>query len=311
MWGGYEILQGAIDMHIHSNPDLVKRPQDEYEIAVQAKEVGYRGIVLKQATFYNAGTAAALSRLVPGLEIGTGIVLNHWVGGLNPEAVFCAIALGAKIVWMPTYHSEYHLQVRGRPLPMSAPAELQGRAVEGIRISRDGKLFPELEEICELIAAKDVVLATGHLTPEEIELLVRAAVKKKVQKILITHAELYCPRLSIEQQAKLAKKGAFIEHSFGACMPDYQAKFPCPPEMIVEGIRRVGADRCVMSTDLGQMFNTHPIEGMRMYVQTLLRLDVKERDIDLMLRKTPADLLGFTASSQNDILEQGNTVKAR
>jgi len=293
MWGGYEILQGAIDMHIHSNPDLVERPQSEYQIAVQAKEVGYRGVVLKQATFYNAGTAAALNNLVPGIEIGTGIVLNHLVGGLNPDAVFCAIALGAKIVWMPTYHSEYHLRVRGRPLPMAAPAALQGRTIEGIRISKDKKLFPQVEEICDLIAARDVILATGHLTPEEIELLVSAAVKKKVQKILVTHAELYCPRLSVEQQTKLAQMGAFIEHSFGACMPDYQAKFPCPPEMIVEGIKRAGADRCVMSTDLGQMFNPHPIEGMRMYVQTLLRLGIKERDIDLMLKKNPADLLGF------------------
>jgi hypothetical protein len=294
MWGGYEILQGAIDMHIHSNPDLVKRPQDEYEIAVQAREVGYKGIVLKQATFYNAGTAAALSRLVPGIEIGTGIVLNHWVGGLNPNAVYCAISLGAKIVWMPTYHSEYHLQVMGRPLPRSAPIELQGRAIKGIRISQDGKILPQVEEICEIIALKDVVLATGHLTPEEIELLVGTAIKKKVQKILITHAELYCPRLSIEQQTKLARMGAYIEHSFGACMPDYQEKFPCPPEMIVEGIRRVGAGRCVMSTDLGQMFNAHPIEGMRMYVHTLLRFGIEEKDIDIMLRKNPTDLLGFT-----------------
>ena len=294
MWGGYEILKDAIDMHIHSNPDIVKRLQDEYDIAVQAKKVGYRGIVLKQATFYNAATASVITRLVPNFEIATGIVLNHWVGGLNPDAVYCAIALGAKIVWMPTYHSEYHLKVRGRALPMSASAEFQSRKIEGIRIFRDGKLVPQVEEICELIASSNVILATGHLAPEEIELLVTTAIKKKVQKILITHAEVYCPRLSIEQQEKLASMGAFIEHSFGACMPDYQEKFPCPPEMIAEGIKRVGADRCVMSTDLGQMFNPHPIEGMRMYVQTLLRLGIKETDIDIMLKKNPADLLNFT-----------------
>lgn len=291
MWGGYEILKGAIDMHIHSNPDIVKRPQDEYDIAVQAKEVGYRGVVLKQATFYNAATAAILSRLVPGIEIATGIVLNHWVGGLNPDAVYCAIALGAKIIWMPTYHSEYHLKVRGRALPMSASADLQSRKIEGIRILENGKVVSQVEEICELIASSNVILATGHLTPEEIERLVETAIRKKVKKILVTHAEIYCPRLSVDQQANLADMGAFIEHSFGACMPDYQAKFPCPPEMIVNGIKRVGPERCVMSTDLGQMFNPHPIEGMRMYVQTLLRSGITEKEIDIMLKKNPADLL--------------------
>jgi len=293
MWEEYEILRGAIDMHIHANPDITKKPQDEYEVAIQAREVGYRGIVLKQATFYNAGTALMLRRLVPGIEIGTGIVLNHWVGGLNPEAVFCALTLGAKIVWMPTYHSAFHFQVVGRAMPRSAPAEMQERRVQGIHISQDGKLLPQVEEICEMIAAKDAILATGHLNMEEIEILVAAAIKKNVKKILITHAEEYCPRLSVEQQAKLVKMGAFIEHCFAGCMHTAQAKFPCTPEMVVQGIRRTGADRCVISTDFGQMVNPLPIEGMRMYVHTLLRLGVKEGDIDVMLRKNPAELLGI------------------
>ncbi len=297
MWGGYEILQGAVDMHIHSNPDMVKRPQDEYEIALQAREVGYKGILLKQATFFNGSSALSLRRLFPDLHIATGIVLNHWVGGLNPEAAFGAIALGAKVVWMPTYHSAFHLKVMGRPLPRSAPIELQGRPTRGISILQGGKVLPEVEEICEVIAAKNVVLATGHLTPEEIEVLIPVAVKKKVQKILITHAELYCPRLSVEKQVKLAQMGAYIEHSFGACMPDYQEKFPCPPEMILEGIRKAGAERCVMSTDLGQMFNAHPIEGMRMYVQTLLRMGISEKEIDRMMRKNPSDLLDLIGSA--------------
>ena len=69
MWGGYEILQGAVDMHIHSNPDMVKRPQDEYEIALQAREVGYKGILLKQATFFNGSSALSLRRLFPEIHI--------------------------------------------------------------------------------------------------------------------------------------------------------------------------------------------------------------------------------------------------
>jgi hypothetical protein len=299
MWRGYDILKGAIDMHVHSNPDIVKRPQDEYEICAQALEVGYRGIVLKQAAFFNAGSLTAIRHLLSGIEIGTGIVLNHWVGGLNPEAVSGAIALGAKIVWMPTCHADYHLQVMGRPLPSSAPKEMQGRSVKGIRICTDGKLSPQVEEICEIIASKDVVLATGHISWTEIEPLVAEAIRKKVNKILITHAEHYCPRLSAEQQVKLARMGAFIEHSFSDCMPTNQVKFPCPPEMMVDAIRRVGVGQCVMSTDLGQMHNALPIEGMRMFVQTLLRFGFKEADIDIMLKKNPADLLGWSQTGAN------------
>lgn len=293
MVAGYEILRGGIDMHIHSNPDIVERVQSEYDVAVEAREAGYRGVVLKQATFHNPGSAAALRHLVPGIEIFTGIVLNHWVGGLNPEAVIGALTLGAKIVWMPTYHAAFHIEIVGRPLPQSAPIELKGRKVAGISISREGKILPQVEEICELVAQKDAVLATGHLNPEETELLVRTAVSKKVNKILVTHAEVFCPRLSVEQQIKMGKLGAYIEHAYSALAPYMQAKYPCTPEMIVEGIKAVGANRCVISTDVGQIFNPRPIEAMRSFVYELLRLGIKEGDIDVMLRKNPAALLGI------------------
>jgi hypothetical protein len=53
-------LQGVIDMHIHSNPDPIKRPLDEYEITIQAREAGYHGIVLEQAIFFDAKTLVPL-----------------------------------------------------------------------------------------------------------------------------------------------------------------------------------------------------------------------------------------------------------
>jgi hypothetical protein len=292
MIAGYEILRDGIDMHIHSNPDIVERVQSEYNVALEAREAGYRGVMLKQATFHNPGTATALRQMVPGIEIFTGIVLNHWVGGLNPEAVIGALALEAKVVWMPTYHATFHLEVVGRPLPQSAPIELKGRKVPGISISSQGKILPQVEEICELVAQKDAVLATGHLNPGETELLVRTAVSKKVNKILVTHAEVFCPRLSVEQQIKMVKLGAYIEHAYSALAPYMQAKYPCTPEMIVEGIKAVGADRCVISTDVGQIFNPRPIEAMRCFILELQRLGLPERDIDLMFKKNPADLLG-------------------
>jgi hypothetical protein len=292
MIAGYEILRDGIDMHIHSDPDIVKRVQSEYEVAVEARAAGYRGVVLKQATFHNPGSAAALRQTVPGVEIFTGIVLNHWVGGLNPEAVIGALALGAKIVWMPTYHAAFHLEIVGRPLPQSAPIELKGRQVAGISISQDGKVLPQVEEICELIAQKDAVLATGHLSPEETELLVRTAVSKKVNKILVTHAEVFCPRLSVEQQIKMVKLGAYIEHAYSTLTPYMQAKYPCTSEMILEAIKATGAGRCVISTDVGQIFNPSPIEAMRCFILELQRLGLPEKDIDLMFKKNPADLLG-------------------
>ena len=38
-----------------------------------------------------------------------GIVLNNSVGGLNCNAIDAAIAMGAKIVWMPTVSAKNHM----------------------------------------------------------------------------------------------------------------------------------------------------------------------------------------------------------
>ena len=60
------------------------RPFTEYEIAVQARDAGYRGLVLKSIFSPNADRIEALRPFVPGIELFGSVVLNHSVGGLNP-----------------------------------------------------------------------------------------------------------------------------------------------------------------------------------------------------------------------------------
>ena len=40
-------LQGVIDMHVHTNPDLRKRAYDDFELMEAAIRVGARAIVIK------------------------------------------------------------------------------------------------------------------------------------------------------------------------------------------------------------------------------------------------------------------------
>ena len=54
-------------------------------------------------------------------------------------------------------------------------------------------------------------------------------------------------------------------------------------------IQRVGEASCVVSMDLTQIFNAHPIERMRVYANTLIRLGVEDKDTDIMLEKNPAE----------------------
>src|SRR5919106_3491559 len=70
---------GVIDMHVHSHPDVFGRNMDDIDIAQLAKSKGMRGILLKSHTSETASRAALVMKVVPGIEVWGGIVLNKAV----------------------------------------------------------------------------------------------------------------------------------------------------------------------------------------------------------------------------------------
>jgi Tat protein secretion system quality control protein TatD with DNase activity len=284
----YELLKDAIDLHIHAGPDLFPRELDEAEVVHQAKEIGMRGVLLKSHFTTNADRVYMLKKRFKEIDIFSCIVLNKSVGGINPEAVFTAMNLGAKRVEMPTVDSEQHIQTLGRTYPWS---KVQLPETEGIRIlSPEGELIPGISEVAELVAQYDGILCTGHLTVPEMYALIEEAKDAGVEKILVTHADLDVVSVSKEDQKKMAGLGAYIEHSFTPCTHLRQR---LDPRRIAEAIKYVGVKHCVMSSDMGQPVNPIPREGFRMFVKTMLHLGISESEIDVMIRENPAKLLGI------------------
>ena len=284
----YELLKDAIDIHIHAGPDIFPRELDEVEVVKQAKEIGMRGVLLKSHFTTNADRVYMLKKRFKEIDIFSCIVLNKSVGGINPEAVFTAMNLGAKRVEMPTVDSEQHIQTLGRTYPWS---KVQLPETQGIRIlNSEGELITGVREVSELVAQYDGILCTGHLTVPEMYALIEEAKDAGVDKILVTHADLDVVSVSKEDQKKMAGMGAFIEHSFTPCTHLRQR---LDPRRIAEAIKYVGAEYCVMSSDMGQPVNPIPREGFRMFVKTMLHLGISESEIDVMIRKNPAKLLGI------------------
>ena len=202
------------------------------------------------------------------------ISLDLEVGGLNTHVLETAAKLGAKVVWMPTLSSSHDMSIKNL-------------AGEGITIlDRQGKLLPVMDEILDIIKSYRMVLATGHISVSEAFALVDEARRKGVPKILITHALSY---FSLEEQQRMAEMGAFIEHCLVALMPDKRLD----PMTMVEAIKAVGAERCIMSTDFGQDHNPAPAEGMRMGIATMLRYGLTEKEVELLVKVNPAKLLGL------------------
>ena len=88
-------LRGAIDIHVHSDPDRVPRVLDAMEAVKQAREAGLRGLVLKSHWDPTAGLAMLTRKYNPGIEVFGGIDLNLPVGGMNVAAVRSAHSQGS------------------------------------------------------------------------------------------------------------------------------------------------------------------------------------------------------------------------
>src|SRR5204863_134963 len=117
---------------------------------------------------------------VPGIEVFGGIDLNLTVGGINPAAVerMTRVKGGwGRVVWMPTFDAENQVRY-----------SKENRAF--VRISRGGELLPEVGQVIGIIAKHQLVLATGHSSPQEGLLLLREGKRQGVQHMVVTHAML-------------------------------------------------------------------------------------------------------------------------
>lgn len=289
-------LDGAIDLHLHTYPCLFPRICDDYSAARGAAEAGLRAIVLKCHHESTVSRAREVSRQIEGFTVFGGIVLNSYVGGINPAAVEAAIRLGGKIVWMPTIDAAYHAEIhgsRGKYDVQEGGDSDESGVTGGISIwDADRKIARETRDVLRLIAENDVVLGTCHLSPEEIHALVKTAREIGVRKIQITHPFFKVPRLTLGQLKELVALGANAE--FGYCTVSPMWNYATIDD-VVAAIRAVGAEHAVLISDAGQRHNPMPHEALRVFTQCLYEKGVSEQEIRQMVVTKPAELLGLEA----------------
>jgi hypothetical protein len=274
-----EMLQGAVDFHLHASPDPYReRSADAIEVAQQSKALGMKGFVLKSHTIPTAPLAQVIKKFVTGIEIIGGLALNRETGGLNPYAVEVSAKLGAKILWMPTLASLAVRQNKGFQ---------DGIAVMGT----DHRIVPEMKEILSLAGECDLVVCTGHLVQDEIIALFAEAKRMKVGKFVLTHPmRVAGTAVDLKVQKELAEQGAFIEHCF---LSTTQVARRIDPAIVVEAIRFVGAEHCLLSTDFGKVGLPPPWEGMKEMLSTMSHHGLTREELILMVKDNPSRLLGI------------------
>jgi hypothetical protein len=272
-------LRGMWDLHVHTAPDVRPRWHTALELAALAHEAGMAGFVLKNHNRSTVDLAAEVRRIYP-LKAYGGLVLNRAAGGLDPTTVREAIAAGARFIWLPTQDGCGECLPRGQT----------GLAV----VDQRGHLVRELEEILDLVARADAVLATGHIAAHEVEPVVRAARRAGVERILVNHPEIPFLRFPIELQNRLRDEGALLER----CYPRPEAMNGF--EQIAEEIRQVGVASTVLATDLGRPDLPPPLDGFRRFIHELLLRGISSADITEMTCHNPSRLLSEPQSESGN-----------
>lgn len=250
-------LEGFIDTHIHTSPDVKPRIFDDVKAAFEASNEKMGAIILKSHVESTSGRARIAEKLT-GLKVIGGVTLNKSVGGLNPAAVEAVAMMGGRIIWFPTTsHNEIVLE-----------SDL-------------------LEDVLHVIAENDLVLATGHLTPIETLKLIDIARSLRINRILVNHPFTTVVGADIYEQKEMAKY-AYLEHCFVACMEKHDN---IDPGLISQGIKEVGPKKCIMATDFGQSHNPCPVEGLKMFIDRMLELGITWDDVQIMCRENPLKLL--------------------
>ena len=284
-----KLLEGSIDVHIHSSPDIFPRIMNDIDLAQTAKQEGMRAILIKSHVVITADRAEIASQQADFPVFGA-IALNLPVGGLNLEAVEVALKMGAKEVWMPTIHASHYVAQKDH-VPTLAKAVKEG--VKGIYLlNEDGSLKEELYPIFKKIAEYDVALGTGHITLQEARKVVKEAAKVGVEKIIVTHPLATFVNYSNEDMKEALDNGAlFLEHVFNDVTR--QVAYPITQKKIADAIRAIGAKYIVMSTDSGQWLNPIPAQSMGIYIKDMLDLGISEDDVRTMVSTNPARMLGL------------------
>lgn len=279
-------LEGMYDLHIHPAPSIQRRRFTALQALKLAHEEKMAGIMLLDHTYNTTVVADTINEIGLAPKAYGAIFLNEAVGGLSPSVVEIALGLGTKQIEMPTYSSKAHFDAYGDDQKIFP---YKKRVKPYYILDENGRLISEVEEILTLMKGSESFVGTGHLSMPEIDVLISRA-KKLGVKVLVNSVSTDMPGIPIDAQKKWAGDRVFMEHDYLAVtdVPHHST----PIGSVVEQIRAIGADLCVLGTDAGNMKLFDNVTAIKDFIRLLLEAGLKEKEIDTMTRTSPKLVLG-------------------
>jgi len=282
-------LAGAIDVHVHADPcSLIPRAQSYTEVAIECANAGMRAVVRKDHSYSTVGEAVAIQRHVDHL-VESGRLANRIevYGGIptrfgrGPELVRDALRTGMlKEIWM--------------------------NPVGGVPLVESTRVYPEVLDLIKLAAERGIGLNLGppnHSLAyagiddyDGLAPLVDAVAKIGCVACLDHPLSSY----DVDEIDRLTPPGVYAGLF---CFPSLPSIIKGPladPQETLDLVRRIGAGRCIVASDVGTMLEPSTMESLRLMIRFLLGLGLPGPAVDQMLKVNPAKLIGLSTPSLAD-----------
>lgn len=283
-----DIIKQAIDVHLHIGPEIIPRKYDVASlIKSQSGKIG--GAVLKNH-FYPTSPFIKEIESLTNLKLFGSVVLNNFVGGLNPEAIYATNLVSNLpiVVWLPTINAQNFVDKSEFEIANEWVNNPQFKARKAKNVKTVRIKEPELTQILKAIIDCRAILATGHISWQESVKVIEKAKKMGIKKILITHPIYQRINMPIEIQKKFAVQGCFIEQSYSMYSID-----KISISEIAKQIKRVGYQQTILSSDVGQLFSPSPSEALTEFARLLETQGITRNQLYQMLVINPKLLLGI------------------
>jgi hypothetical protein len=246
------LINGAWDIHVHAAPCVYPRKLDAFKLCQRAQESGMSGLVLKSHHGSTSEVAALISTYLNKIRVYGGVTLNRGVGGLNPAAVEASFKLGGKLVWLPTKDGVGHRKISAQST--DNPITI---------LDEQGQIKETVKQIVCLVQKNDGVLATGHISREEIFALHHFIRSEFYDvKLLINHSLFMTPDLDVADIKQLSDEYTYMEccHLTVSDLFNFRTA-----QSVAEIINQTPTTNWIVATDSGQPNNLFPVDSLKTF----------------------------------------------
>jgi len=287
-----DIIRKTIDLHVHVGPEVLPRKHNLLSLFENQKNK-IRKICIKSHCYSTVSWAKLVNETFnTDFFIGS-VTLNNFVGGVNLDLLYADanITNAPFVVWLPTIHAENYLkksewEIRKEWVMDPDFKPRKSETIRPVKIFEEGRLTKDILGLLEYVRDSNCVLATGHISWQESESVVERALSMGSRKVVVTHPIYQLIDMPIEVQKKLAKMGAYIEHSYAMHSIDKISY-----NEIVNQIKEVGPKHCILSSDVGQPFSPNPDAALSDFAASLIERGLTYDEIYQMLVDNPRQLV--------------------